>query len=171
MSKRYVIIGLTVILSIAIIYRVSIIFIVPSESSDAFLENKTKAIDLNTLRTKQGVPVIEDNWNIIEYDSNEVFWAFRNKAIYTDTPFHLSKQILYSAGMPTNEVDAFHFNESDTLAYRLLIYSEYQSPNALKRTDNKLLIYYKDKYPPTRSEFLSREKADSLLNVWRISLK
>lgn len=171
MNKRFVIIGLIVILSIAIIYRVSIVFFMPSESNSAFLESKTKAVDLNTLRKQQGVPIIEENWNIIEYDSNQVFWAFRNKEIFTDKPFHLSKEIVYSAGMPAKEVDAFHFNESDTLAYRLLVYSEYHSPDNLKRMDNKLIFYYKGKYPPTRSEFLSQEAADSLLNVWRISLK
>jgi hypothetical protein len=119
------------------------------------------------VRAKKDVPIIEENWSIIENDSPNVTWARGNKLIYTKKPFHLYKEIRYLDENRVVEIDAVHYQQSDSASYRLLITSLFEDHVDVKTKEYKLIIYHPGKFPPSKTKTLTGYAADSILNTWR----
>ncbi len=120
----------------------------------------------NLDRASVGIPAIEENWNVHESDSNYVFWSNSKRKVTTTEPMHLHKTGKFINGKLVYEKDAFHYETKGDTAYRLLVEAYLDSNYQIESLAFDLITYHKGQYPPTVSEYISWDQADSLLNKW-----
>jgi hypothetical protein len=120
----------------------------------------------NLVRASVGIPAIEENWTVHESDSNYFFWSNSERTVTTTEPMHLHKTGKFINGKLAYEKDAFHYETKGDTAYRLLAEAYLDSNYQIDSLVFDLITYYKGQYPPTVSKYISRDKADSLLNQW-----
>lgn len=139
-----------------------------------FLEEKNsteekEVNDANGLRKEQGIPITENHWIRENTGPGREKWHDGVRGINSTDPIHLYKEILYNEGRIEVEKDAFHFEFSDSLQYRLIVYHQYTPDHFIaKRTKNELIIYEPGEFPPSHSKNLSSKSADSVLHTWKL---
>lgn len=132
-------------------------------------EEEREVKDANDLRKKYGVPIIETNWIRKSIAPGREKWSDGIRGINSSVAIHLYKEITYNDKRIELERDAFHFELSDSLQYRLVLYNQYSQDHSIpKRSKNELIIYEPERFPPSRSVSLSIEAADSVLRAWKI---
>src|SRR5690606_39278967 len=126
----------------------------------------------NKIRKAHGVPIIEREWLEEDIGTAKVKWHDGVRGIQTSHPVHLYKEIGYRSDSIIWEKDAFHFELSDSLQYRLLLHHHFRQHDAtFERIKNELIIYQPAKFPPSHSKELSNKVADSVLNAWNLNFK
>jgi hypothetical protein len=119
-------------------------------------------------RKERKVPIIEQGWILQEKDSSHEYWSKSDRSVYSLDPIHLYKVVLLEAGKSVGERDAFHFEGNDSIAYRLIMTSEVVNDSLVMDSRARFITYFKDKIPPTRSDTVSIEFADSVLSRWKL---
>lgn len=118
----------------------------------------------NLERSSYGVPLIEKNWIVHRNDSFHIYWSNRNRMVSGTEPYHLYKDITLEKGMPWIEKDAFHYEMSDTLSFRLI--SKYDWVE--KTFEYELVKYRSADVDPVSSIRITKSAFDSALRVWGI---
>ena len=116
----------------------------------------------NALRAKNMAPLIETNW--IEREKGD--WGGKENGVPYGKPLHLSKTIRLDAGGFLIEEDQFHFLQSDSIAFRMILIHRYDSPLELVRKESKLIRYDMLGLVQVFSKSVDSDYADSLLYAW-----
>lgn len=130
-------------------------------------------LSLNDMRREHCIPIIDDEWKIIDYSRHAVRWG-HNELPSIKKPFHFRKEAILSNGNIVKEEDSYHFNCSDSVEYRLIIWNEYFNK---KERNYELLTYRLSKVSIGENEFegadvtsdsLDHKELKNLLFQWEL---
>lgn len=122
----------------------------------------TGGVEMNQLRDSLSIPLIEDMWVLHELDTSYAMWAARNKSVTQTEPMHLDKVVNYDGDKVISEEDAFHYEGTDSIAYRIICSYDFDD----QETSFRFIEYYKGQYPPTKGYSMTHDQADSVLLEW-----
>lgn len=123
----------------------------------------------NPTRSASGIPLVETNWRALECDSVHIYWSHPGRDVDRTEPFHLYKTTFLNSDVLTSEKDALHYESKGDTAYRLVMISYMNGKNKPDSSRYDLIIYFKGKYPPSRSERITKLKSDSIIRQWKAS--
>ena len=135
-----------------------------------FLESRREqfpefGMKYNEVRDSLGIPLIEENWILFDYNDNMQFWKHPIGKVYTHEPFHFYKEQIFENGKLRKEIDGFHYETNGPTAYRIkYTYNFNEGTWNCYRID-----YNKNSFPQTSSASISILEADSVLKTWKIS--
>lgn len=152
-----------VVLSGILIFMID--FLTPENNA---LQNQD-ALSLNQWRRQQRLPIIEEGWIKEVKSKSSEKWHDGIRGINSSDPIHLFKEIVQDDDSAWIEKDAFHFECSDSLQYRIIIYNRFsRSADTIMRIQNELIFYHPKEFPPSHSESLTNKDADSVFHAWRL---
>ena len=118
-------------------------------------------LKLNEARKRYCIPIIEESWDLIEYNKKSIIWGyFGFPAI--KKPFHYRKESILSEGKVIIEKDTYQYNFSDSVEYRLIIWSDFIYKSVLR---SELLTYYLFKVNIGDNEFDGTDVISDSLNL------
>ena len=121
--------------------------------------------NFNSIRDALNVPVIEDHWITHESSENYRYWSHPGHIVNTTQPIHLDKESIFKGGKILKEIDDFHYETKDSLAFRVVYSYNY----VCATWDCKFIRYRKEEFPQTISWKLTLNQADSILNKWGLT--
>ncbi|WP_268125533.1 hypothetical protein [Roseivirga pacifica] len=121
--------------------------------------------NFNDVRDSLGVPKVEDNWITHESSATYRLWAHPGRSLNTIDPIHFGKRSLLEDNKIVTEIDWFHYETDDSLAFRVVYNYHFED----RIWNCEFIKYRKEKFPPSESWQLTLAQADSTINKWGLS--
>ncbi|GAA0892516.1 hypothetical protein GCM10009122_21950 [Fulvivirga kasyanovii] len=120
----------------------------------------------NPVRNEMGIPLIQDDWIIIDNRFKDTTTWAKNRFVQDSVPFHYYKDVIIRDDTIYQERDIFHYEMSEDKAYRIACTYTYSQ----EITEFRFIKYFRGAYPPNISFDVNKEFVDSVLLKWNLPL-